>query len=162
MKAPNGVDIMGTKEITPGAADITFDGTNWEHSGNGTKVYWDYQITETLVDAAVFVDESGDEWCEHHLIPDDVPHLPCATVDLIMEEMRMARAVASLGDYILALEAMQRGGSTIILDMAECTADIIVTHSEEYIVARACLEEMRKKVKNEIFLAVGALKENAA
>lgn len=67
--APNGLEIVGTREIIPGVASITRDSFAKDSDGNltfehrgGTEVHWDAQKTVTRDGRTVFVDEDGAEW----------------------------------------------------------------------------------------------------
>ena len=72
LKAPNGNEITGTKEILVGEAYIQdlrlVDGkVEYDHSGE-TEVFWDCQQTATEKNQTIFIDEDGGEWLESQLI----------------------------------------------------------------------------------------------
>jgi len=69
-RAPNGSPIVGTSELTPGMAEVTFheDGT-WDYAGE-TDVYWDGQTTVTWAGQIVWQDQDGNEWRESELLKD--------------------------------------------------------------------------------------------
>lgn len=88
MKAfsPTGVQIIGTKDLIPGVANITPDTFTRDANGSldfewtgGTDVDWDNQMTVECPDPGmkdcftgrVFVDEDGDEWLESQIVLKD-------------------------------------------------------------------------------------------
>ncbi|TPL66571.1 hypothetical protein [Mesorhizobium sp. B2-4-1] len=72
MKAPDGTEIVGTLETTPGTCGVIFneDGS-YDFDGTGTQHNYDGQETVTAAGQVVFVDENGGEWLQCQLIDDD-------------------------------------------------------------------------------------------
>ncbi|TPL42571.1 hypothetical protein [Mesorhizobium sp. B2-4-5] len=71
MKAPDGTEIVGTLETTPGVCGILFDEDgSYDFDGTGTEHNYDGQETVTIAGQTVFVDYNGNEWLEGQLIPD--------------------------------------------------------------------------------------------
>ena len=78
LTAPDGAEIWGTRELTPGVAQLgelrrnAEGAVEFEHAG-GTEMAWDNQRTVTRpgpfgLDELVFVDVHGREWLEHQLV----------------------------------------------------------------------------------------------
>lgn len=93
--APTGSEIQGTYEMAPGAAAIRFGDTpsEFEHTGEGTKVFWDGMTTQTVDGGTVFLCDNGDEWLEHHLIPEGAEPLSGETVAAMGREFAIGQAL---------------------------------------------------------------------
>jgi hypothetical protein len=67
--SPNGGDIQGTSEVILGAAEVTFseDGS-YEHGGH-TEMFWDTSETDSIDGVPMFTDDGGEDWLQHHLLP---------------------------------------------------------------------------------------------
>jgi hypothetical protein len=68
-KAPNGLRILGTKEIISGRAEISDGSYKRDADGNltydyagETEIFWDEQKTVEQDGKEVFLDEDGGEW----------------------------------------------------------------------------------------------------
>jgi hypothetical protein len=81
--SPTGSGILGTLEIIQGRCDTFRDGFSraadgtleYDHSGNGTEMFWDGAETASKDGESLFLDEDGEEWKESELIltEDDEP-----------------------------------------------------------------------------------------
>ena len=72
--APNGAQIIGTAELTPGTA-LTMDDSferdasgsiSYDYAGE-TKMHWDGQETIERNGKVVLIDENGEEWTEDQI-----------------------------------------------------------------------------------------------
>lgn len=99
-KAPTGDGLQGTADKVPGAAGVTWDESasdpgEFEHDG-GTKMFWNDSSTQTIAGATVWIDESGSEWLEHHLLPVDAEPVSDDTIDAFDKEMKVGRLLDAL------------------------------------------------------------------
>ena len=69
---PNGIEIVGSKEVIPGTAGI-LGWENGEPNYDGeTEVDWDNQQTVRRDDELVYIDDHGNEWLRGQLTFKDV------------------------------------------------------------------------------------------
>jgi hypothetical protein len=95
--SPTGHDIRGTYERLTGTYPVHFNDerAEFDYTG-GSSEFFDEDAKVIEIDgAATFLDENGDEWLAHHLIPADMDPLSSATLDLIAEEMVIGDALES-------------------------------------------------------------------
>lgn len=115
--APNGCEINGTSELIPGAADVYFEADGeWEHSGNGTKMFWDGSDTQTIEGCPLFTDTDGSDWLLHHLLPPGCEPMSKEQIDKLNEEFKVGYAL----NAARALEAQL--GHVPTIDRAEASA----------------------------------------
>lgn len=92
--APNGSEINGTFELVPGAADVSFEADGeWEHSGNGTDMFWDGSETQKIEGCPIFTDKDGSDWLLHHLLPPGSEPMSKDQIDKLNEEFRVGYAL---------------------------------------------------------------------
>lgn len=111
MKAPTGDELQGTYELVEGAADVTFDTDNecgYDHTGNGTEMFWDGALTLQIADVTMFLDESGHDWLLHHLIPDEAEPLSQATINLFNAEILYGQALRSAEKLVGHMAALPK------------------------------------------------------
>lgn len=110
-KAPTGAEIRGTNELLSGTCGVTFVSSQagYEFDGSGTKVDWDGSETETIREAAVFADDNGDEWLQHHLIPIDADPQPDEAYQFLRDELAAGRALALADKLVEATRGMGNG-----------------------------------------------------
>lgn len=89
MFAPTGDNLQGTLETIQAAARASFhaNGKEFRHTGSSTE-FLNGMLTKHIDGVPVFVDESGEEWLLHHLIPDETP-LSSNTIALLNSEYQI-------------------------------------------------------------------------
>lgn len=92
--APTGDGLQGTLEEVQASCTVKFDTPerDFHHDGSRTNIFDNSMHTKQIDGTPVFVDESGDEWLQHHLILDSDP-LSQATIDLFNHEYRVGTAL---------------------------------------------------------------------
>ncbi len=108
MKAPNGDAIQGTSELVPGVAlGSLCVGDDEVHHDGGTNIDWDAQKSRTIAGAVLFMDESGNEWPQHHLIPAEAKPLTDETISAMVDEDKLGAALDSAKAFAASLRELQ-------------------------------------------------------
>ena len=110
--APTGARIRGTYEKVPGVSVVTFFGESWDHSGR-TEVCWDASETQSVMGVPIFTDECGENWLEHHLIPDEAEPLTPDTIDQLRRELRYGDFVEAHRAVFATLSGMTEAGDPV-------------------------------------------------
>jgi hypothetical protein len=132
VRAPNGNEIVGTYEMTPGRAEGSFEGSRFEHEG-GTEHFYDDQLTVTLAGETVYIDEDGDHWMESQLVRVGQP-LP----DTIASPWENPAKVRAL------VEERFEEARELVLETKHVTGDMLVAVNAALDVLAAALSDGRR------------------
>jgi hypothetical protein len=102
--APTGDALQGTSELIPVAYGIDFTGpdprSDFDHNGDNNE-FDEAAVPIAAIGGPFFMDESGEDWPAHHLIPADAEPLSDETLRLFAIEIALGKALdaanASLG-----------------------------------------------------------------
>lgn len=107
--APTGSPIAGlmqTDSATWGIRDAACP-EGFDYLTDGPKADWtSFEVAGSLL----YVDEAGETWLQHHLIPDDAPHFAKDVTDAFQREIALGEAWDAAKD---ATAAVQRAISTV-------------------------------------------------
>jgi hypothetical protein len=92
--APTGDELQGTLEEVQASCTVKFDTPerDFHHDGSRTNIFDNGMHTKQIGGTPVFLDESGQEWLQHHLILDSDP-LSQATIELFNHEFHIGTAL---------------------------------------------------------------------
>lgn len=133
--APTSDELQGTLEDLQAACSVRFYNSErgFEHNGARTNIFDNGMHTKQIDGIPVFVDSSGEEWLQHHLILEGDP-LSQATIALFNHEFYIGTALETARRLQNDLKALPDGHiSPSLANLPQAIRDL----EQAYTVAKA-------------------------